>query len=127
MPSWRVIVLSSDTRSRESLAGLLLRQGMSIACASTIRECQELLCKEAFGAVFCDRELSDGTYRDVLRALRSARSKTQVVLTSCQAEWDEYLEAIRSGAFDVIATPFQRVDVEWMVMQVMREAKSVAA
>lgn len=47
-----------------------------------------------------------------------------MVITSLHADWDEYLEAIRVGAFDVIAAPCRSTDVEWMVIQAKRDDRN---
>ena len=45
------------------------------------------------------------------------------MVTSRESDWDEYLEAIRLGAFDVIASPCRPTDVEWMVIQARRDER----
>jgi len=71
--------------------------------------------------VFCDRRLSDGSYRDVVAAARSAKQRVRVVVTSQLADWDEYLDALHQGAFDLIASPCQPTHVLWAILQARRE------
>jgi DNA-binding NtrC family response regulator len=89
-----------------------------------LREAVETLRKEPVGLVFCDKSLPDGTYRDLLTAARGLTTRVRVVVTSHQADWDEYLEAMRLGAFDVIAVPCRPTDVEWMVIQAKRDDRA---
>jgi DNA-binding NtrC family response regulator len=70
--------------------------------------------------------LPDGNYRDFLTVLRSVKNKTRVVVTSRLADWDEYLEAMRLGAFDVIAAPCHSADVEWILVQAARDLRESA-
>jgi DNA-binding NtrC family response regulator len=53
-------------------------------------------------------------------------SKARIVVTSRQANWPEFLEAIRVGAFDVISTPCRSKDVESMVVQAKRDDRKMA-
>jgi FixJ family two-component response regulator len=48
-------------------------------------------------------------------------------VTSRLADWDEYLEALHHGAFDLIASPCQPTDVVWAIIQAKREDKDRAA
>jgi hypothetical protein len=42
-------------------------------------------------------------------------------VTSRLADWDEYLDALHHGAFDLIASPCQPTDVLWAIVQARRE------
>lgn len=124
MIPWQVLVASNDLEGRRVLSGILREQGIDPICTSSVHECEEIAASENVGLIFCDRNLSDGDYRDVLAAHRSGRGKARVVITSRHADWDEYLEAIRLGAFDVIAAPCRPTDVEWMVIQAKRDDRN---
>jgi len=120
---WEVLVVSSDIEGRRELAAMLRRENIDPLCAGTVLECRNILAKEGVGLVFCDTQLSDGTYRDLIAASRGMKSRARVVVTSREGDWDEYLEAMRLGAFDVIASPCRPTDVEWMVIQARRDER----
>ena len=119
----QILVASSDLESRRNLMQTLSRQGLDPIGVSNLAECQEALRTEKVGLIFCDRHLSDGTYRDLLDKTRTSADKIRVVVTSRHPDWDEYLEAMRGGAFDVIASPCRPTDVEWMVIQARRDER----
>lgn len=121
---WQIVIASSDLESRRGLMEILTRQGLDPIGASNLAECREVLQKEKVGLIFCDPHLADGSYQDLLDVTRSGASTARVVVTSKHANWDEYLEAMRLGAFDVIASPCRPTDVEWMVIQAKREARN---
>ncbi|HWG58823.1 MAG TPA: response regulator [Candidatus Acidoferrales bacterium] len=124
MIPWQVLVASCDLEGRRALSGILREQGIDPICTSSVHECEQIVAAENVGLIFCDRSLSDGDYRDLLGACRTTRSKARVVITSRHADWDEYLEAIRLGAFDVIAAPCRPTDVEWMVIQAKHDDRN---
>ena len=68
---------------------------------------KEISTKYPTGLVFCDSNLSDGGYRDVVNAVRHLGSQAQVVITSGRDGWPEFIEAMRAGAFldDIILVP----------------------
>jgi DNA-binding NtrC family response regulator len=42
------------------------------------------------------------------------------ITATWSTDWDEYLEAMRLGAFDVISAPCRPTDVEWVILQALR-------
>jgi len=80
----QIVVASADLESRRSLATILTRLGLDPICNSTVRECRVMLAKEYVGLVFCDRDLADGDYRDILAASRSTKRQPSVVLTQAR-------------------------------------------
>jgi DNA-binding NtrC family response regulator len=77
--------------------------------------------------VFCERSLSDGTYRDLLTVTRLQGRSVCLIVTSRLANWDEYLEALNDGAFDLIESPSQTTDVVRVLNQAHREDKMTGA
>ena len=114
------IVVSSDIESRRQLKRILDGSGIDTICSSGISDCQEILASRDVDLIFCDSSLVDGTYRDLLQQLKLVDRKVKVVVTSRQAGWEEFLEAARLGAFDMIAAPCVPTEVEWVISQVVR-------
>ena len=123
---WEVVVVSSDLESRRNLSAILTRQGIDPICTSNLRECREVLSQRNVGIIFCDSHLSDGTYKEFLGGYRSREERPRVIVTSRHSEWDEFKEAIRFGAFDVIGMPCRPTDVEWMIIQARRDDRKRA-
>ena len=117
---WHIVVASPDMESRRSLATILTRLGLDPICTSTVSECRAMLAKENVGLVFCDRDLADGNYRDILAASRATKRQPPVVLTGHSGNCDENHEALGFGDLGVTATPYRPTDVEWMVIQAGR-------
>jgi DNA-binding NtrC family response regulator len=104
----------------------LVRNAMSqwaleaVSCSS-LREARALLPDSTLSVVFCEETLADGTYLDVL-ALLGRPIKTRVVVISPSSHVEEkYEEAIRSGAFEVIASPSRTSDVQWVLIRAIQE------
>ena len=116
----QIVVASPDMESRRGLATILTRLGLDTICTSTVSECRVMLAKENVGLVFCDRDLADGNYRDILAACRATKRQPAVVLTGQSRNCDENHKAIGFGVFGVTATPYHPTDVEWMVIQARR-------
>jgi DNA-binding NtrC family response regulator len=121
--SWHVMVASSDSERLRRVEEILGQREIGTICSSTIRRCREILTSENVGLVFCDENLSDGDYRDLLvtAARKSTKGKVRVVLMSPAIGPDEYHAAKRSGLFEVIASPCRPTDLEWIVIRARRD------
>ena len=117
----QILVVSSELEHRRALNDILRKEGHETICASRVNECREALETQNISLIFCDRRLSDGNYRDVVAASRDSRRPARVIVTSRLADWDEYLDALHHGAFDLIASPCQPTDVLWTIVQARRE------
>jgi DNA-binding NtrC family response regulator len=118
-----VVVVSADLENRRHLKEILLNQGIDPICVGSLKECHENLADHRVGLVFCDPHVADGSYQELLGAYRLTDHKPRVVVTSRGAEWEEFKEAMRWGAFDVISAPCRPTDVEWMVIQANRDER----
>jgi DNA-binding NtrC family response regulator len=119
-----ILIVSSNEETRRELAHVFDRQGLGPTCVASIEEAICLLGRHAMALIFCDRHLPDGSYRDFLTASRSLRAQARVVVTCWLSDWDEYLRAMRLGAFDMIATPCRPGDVQWMLIEASRDERA---
>jgi DNA-binding NtrC family response regulator len=122
-----ILVIASDPETRRALSSILQTKGLNSLHASQLSEGRALLANKSVGLVFCERRLADGTYLDLLPIAQSSQRKVPVVVTSRLADWDEYLEALRHGAVDLIPSPFKLADVSSAIAQARRETPGAAA
>jgi DNA-binding NtrC family response regulator len=125
---WDVVVVSSSLENRQDVAEMLFRLGLDPLCVSTVSQCRELAKRDAIGLVFCERQVKDGDYRDVLSTIApsSSRRAPKVVLMADLANPEEYEEMRSNGLFDVIPSPCRPSDIEWMVILAKRNRRQVA-
>ena len=125
--SLEVLVASSQLESRMALIHVLEGLSADVISSSTVQQASEVLAKRPIELVFCDDELPDGSYRDLLQAARYRQQGTRVVVITQTGEWEEYLEAMRLGAFDFIRGPMHPTDVELVVLRAQHEQNERAA
>jgi DNA-binding NtrC family response regulator len=123
---WQIMTASGDVEERRAVRNILTKQGLEPIAAASVRECQEIMAQDDVGLIFCARWLADGDYRDLLVARQLGTRKTRIVIATRVTNWDDYLEAMRLGAFDVISAPCRSTDVEWMIIQALREEHAQA-
>jgi len=85
-------------------------------CCSTVRDARSRLARKHVPVVFCEAQLTDGSFRDLLGAADTTVSK--VVVTSRSGDTREYVEAMSLGAFDYMSSPYRRSEVEWILSHV---------
>lgn len=123
----QILIVSSELENRRTLNEILCKEGHETICASRVSECQQALQTQRVSLIFCDRRLPDGTYRDIVAATHASNQQARVIVTSRLADWDEYLDALHNGAFDLISSPCQPTDVLWSIVQARREDQEHAA
>jgi CheY-like chemotaxis protein len=125
---WQVLVASSDLERRQRIAEILEKQDLEPICASTMGESCEILAHHNVKLAFCDRNFTDGDYRDLLvvAACKSPIDKVPIVLISSAVDPEEYRVAKVAGLFAVIASPCRPTDVEWMAILASRSERNRA-
>ena len=110
--SWiKILVAGSDPEKRRALVDILAESGLEPMVASDIEEVRNILARKQLHIIFCEHNLSGGGFQEILRIARQMRSMVEVVVSSMMGELDEYLEAMRMGAFDFVAPPYRGADI----------------
>lgn len=118
---WDVLVACADLSKRSALVHMLEGMSVNVFSCSTLIQIGELLSKQKIKLVFCDESLSDGSFRDLLRANHAWMSRPRIVVIFNTGEWAEYLEALQLGVFEVISAPLHPTDVELAVIRAIRD------
>jgi len=107
----QVLVVGSDVGKRSALVNILEECGLEPVIASNLVEALDILARRPMHVVFCEENLSDGGFREILRLVKSARPEIQVVLSSMLRDVEEYIEAMNLGAFDFITPPYRATQI----------------
>jgi DNA-binding response OmpR family regulator len=82
--------------------------------AHAVRTCQQglsILRERAVSIVICERDLTDGTWKDILRALDTLSDRPLLVVTSRLADDHLWVEVLNLGGYDVLAKPLDHKEV----------------
>ena len=118
----RVLIALADPSSRSALANVLPLHDAEPVFVSSMREARALLASGPVGLVVCESSFVDGSYRDLLPVARAARGDVPVVVASRNDNPEEYLEAMKLGAFDFVASPFSRTELDRIVHNALNRA-----
>ncbi len=118
-----VLVVSSRIENKKTL--LLTLEGLPVNTfsASTIFQALEFLATHPLAIVFCEERLPDGTYRELLASVPSSPHMNRFIVVQCTDEWEEYLEALRLGAAEVLRVPLHAPDIDIALFHAMRQGR----
>lgn len=125
-----ILIVSCRPENRRMLMRVFEGLPIDSYAAPTLREAKEALETRSFSVIFCEERVSDGSYRELLDGVRAGSQATRFVVMLCTGEWEEYLEALRLGAEEVLRCPLQPTDVDLALIHAMRSGtalKQVAA
>jgi DNA-binding NtrC family response regulator len=110
-----VLVATNDLEIQKNISGLLQLFPVKTLWAKGLEEVKSVLSRENVAVCFCGFWLVDGTYRDVVRHLRSQPAEIPAIIVcdpSCPHEYRDYLAALNMRAFDFICHPYRKPDIE---------------
>ncbi|MGD2080098.1 MAG: sigma-54 dependent transcriptional regulator [Nitrospirota bacterium] len=107
----KILVVDDQAGMRRSLAILLKREGFHIAEAENGARAMELLERESFDLVITDLKMSHGSGLDVLRHVKEKNLMADVIIMTAYGTVDTAVEAMKIGAYDYIAKPFNHEEI----------------
>jgi DNA-binding response OmpR family regulator len=82
--------------------------------ARAVRTCQQglaIMREQAVSIVICERDLPDGTWRDILQALDKLCDHPCLIVTSRLADDHLWVEVLNLGGYDVLLKPLDHEEV----------------
>jgi DNA-binding NtrC family response regulator len=119
-----VVVATTAPAITENMRDLLQIYSFRTVWAKSVSEVQATLTQKSVVACFCGFWLIDGTYRDVVRLLRSQPVEVPAIILcepACPQEYRDYLAALNIRAFDFICHPYRRTDLERILRATLSE------
>ncbi len=118
-----VLVVSANLESRREVCKILEALCVNVIPCCSLAQAEPLLSLQRPKLIFCDEQLPDGNYADVLRWRQSGSPLPPVVVLTRNGEWEFYINATQRGAFDVIRSPWCPTDIELSFIRGIREGK----
>jgi DNA-binding NtrC family response regulator len=110
----RIVTLLSVSPLAEdysSLQAVFSHSKRALYKADSIASALAVIRRREIGVVICERDLSQGTWIDMLEKLRHLRDAPPLIVTSRLADEKLWAEALNLGAYDVLAKPFDRKEL----------------
>ena len=107
----RVLIVDDDDALRESLELVLAEEGYDVATAADGARALERIAAEPIDIVLCDVRMPGMDGMELLPELVRRLPTATVVMMSAFGSGDLAVEALRRGAYDYLAKPFQPSEV----------------
>ncbi len=104
--SSKILIVDDEERIRCGLSRVLTQAGYQIACAANGRDAMTMLNKQEFGVALLDINLPDVSGQQVLDYIRRREIDTAVIMVSGESTFEQATTALRKGAADFIAKPY---------------------
>jgi len=124
----QVMIGSPDLGIWERFTNLAEAGDLSLVRFQSIEQACQALEQDNVLLIFCENQLADGTYEDLLTAAKSVKSQARIVVTGLDSDQFDalgYCRARELGAYDVLRKSYGIKDLEWVVICAIRDAVGV--
>jgi DNA-binding NtrC family response regulator len=119
-----VLIVDDEPQMLIAMNETIRREGYSISTAGSGIEALAKLKESQFRLVITDLRMPRITGLDLLREVKSASPRTQVVLVTAHGTVSNAVEAMKLGAFDYLLKPFSAGDLQGIVRRAIQKNES---
>ena len=120
MSSPRILVVDDEADLRELLDITLVKMGLDVDCAETLREARALWAANEYALVLTDMRLPDGLGLELVREVAASGKGTPIAVVTAYGSADNAVVALKAGAFDYVSKPVVLDDLRVMVRSALR-------
>jgi DNA-binding NtrC family response regulator len=116
----KVLVACNDIEIRKTLTEILERASLEPILAYDLDQTRAVLEKQSIALVFCEQAMLNGNLQSLVTALSAKKPPARLVLLLADDKQSTG-ETIGSNIFDAIPYPCRRSDLQWVIIQAMRD------
>ena len=110
-PRRKVLVVEDDVVALDLLEEILKKGGFGVSVAQSCEEALERLKKDSISLILTDIKMPGKTGMDLLKIVQDLHPDLPVVLLTAFGDEHLWVEALSSGAVDLIPKPFKKQEV----------------
>jgi two-component system response regulator PilR (NtrC family) len=126
MSSPRILVVDDEADLRELLEITLLKMGLDVDSAATVREARALLGQQQYALVLTDMRLPDGLGLELVREVAASYRSTPIAVITAYGSAENAVVALKAGAFDYVSKPVVLDDLRMMVRSALKLSEPAA-
>ncbi|MHB8090222.1 MAG: sigma-54-dependent transcriptional regulator [Syntrophales bacterium] len=119
----RVLVADDEEEIRSILSRILEKEGFEVITASDGEQAMQKICSDIPDAVLLDVRMPGLNGMEVLKKIKAIEENLPVVLVTAYADTHQAVEAMKEGAYDYLAKPFDNNEVVWITSRALAEGK----
>ncbi len=110
-----LLIVDDEASLRDFMSIVFEEDGWRVDMAATCAEGRAALQKNEPDLVLCDLMLPDGSGLELLREVKAQNSSVAVIMITAHTSTKSAVEALKAGAFDYIAKPFDIEELKIIV------------
>ncbi len=122
--TFRVLVVDDEEIARRNLEHILSKEGYLVATAASGVEALALLAQRSFDVVLTDLKMEKVNGLELLATVKETSPDVEVILITGYATVDSAVRAMKQGASDYIAKPFQLDEVRAAIHRSLERKRS---
>lgn len=107
----RVLVVEDDGVALDLLEEILKRDGFLVSVAQTYEEALQRLLSDRISLILTDLKMPGKTGMDLLKTVKDLYPDLPVILLTAFGDEHLWVEALSSGAVDLIPKPFKKQEI----------------
>ncbi|AKS24629.1 two component, sigma54 specific, transcriptional regulator, Fis family [Leptospirillum ferriphilum] len=119
----KVLVVEDDVVALDLLEEILKRGGFGVSVAQSCEEALERLKKDSISLILTDIKMPGKTGMDLLKTVQDLYPELPVVLLTAFGDEHLWVEALSSGAIDLIPKPFRKQEVLDIVQRTLSQPR----
>ncbi len=121
MSGQRLLIVDDEASIRDMLAFFFHKRGFEVQTASNFTEGQASTLRMTPDLILCDIKMPDGNGLDLLRKVKAESPKTPFIMITAHTSTADAIEAMKAGAVDYIAKPFNIEELGLIVDRALGE------
>jgi DNA-binding NtrC family response regulator len=110
-----LLIVDDEASLRDFLTIVFEEEGWSVEAAATLAEARAMILRKEPDLVLCDLMVPDGSGIDLLRDVKATHPSIAFVMITAYTSTKSAVDALKAGAFDYIAKPFDIEELKIIV------------
>ncbi|BDT61038.1 sigma-54-dependent Fis family transcriptional regulator [Massilia varians] len=126
MTAPRILVVDDEADLRELLEITLLKMGLDVDSAATLRQARGLVEEHDYALILTDMRLPDGLGLELVREVTASHKGTPIAVITAYGSAENAVVALKAGAFDYISKPVALDALRVMVRSALKLSETPA-
>jgi DNA-binding NtrC family response regulator len=116
----KVLVIDDELNFTEEIEEFLQNQGYISFTANNIHKGRAILKNQDIDLLILDVRLKGISGLDILKEVKQAYPKLEVIIVSAHGDMDTVITALRNGAIDYLKKPFRHTDIQIAIQRTQK-------
>ena len=123
MASERILIVDDEEGMRRLLGRILAKEGYDTTTAANGVDALRLVASERFDLVVTDIKMPEMDGLQLLQEIREYEPSLPVIVITAYGTIENAVQALRAGAYDYIAKPFEADEIKLTVAKVLERER----